>query len=320
MIATKKKPVDFFMHTPAQSTSRYVKWVEDRKDAPKIDYGCILDKYIIPLHPGDFMSVLSRPGHGKTSFMAYMAKRTGNKIRERNEDNKCVVFVSWDQSIEELECFFQSGHAYSSTDLAWGRVPLDTVREQSIKRINLPIWMIGYSIEDAGERKPEMTMEIVFEAIRSIRHEYKFEPTLVCLDYLQIIPSERRMTRQDEVFAATRGAKQLGMDLGVPIIGGVQASRKSEERGGQMPTMADAQWGSIIEQTVDKKLALLKAIKVHDDGEIIPMGGHNYIVDEHTTIVKNLKQRMEKGYGIWAVHFEMDTLEMNDYTTTKLEY
>lgn len=311
---------EFFLHSPAQSSSRYVQWAEWLQNAPKIDYGCILDKYVIPLHPGDLMAVVARPGHGKSSWMAYMAKRTARKLIERGEANKCVVYVSWEQPIEEIEAFFQSGEHYDSTDLAWGRVSLEKVREQSIKRVNLPIWMIGHSLKDADKRKPPMTVERVYEAIRAMRYEFGYEPVLVCLDYLQNIPVPGTKERTQQVTEATIQAKHLAMEIGVPIIGGVQASRETDKRAVQIPTMADAQHSSAIEQTADKQIALFRPSKILAAGEMMQVGDHEYKVDDSLLVIKLLKQRLEKGFGVWAVHFEPHTLAMGDYNVTSLEY
>jgi replicative DNA helicase len=303
---------NIFLHSPAQSTTRFVKWAEKRKGEPGVDFGCILDKRIIPLHPGDLMAAVARPGHGKSSFMAYMARRTAQKLAD-TDSNKCVIYVSWEQCIEEFEAFFQSGKEYSSTDLAWGRVNLDVVKSQSIKRGSLPIWMIGYSIADADKIKPQMTIERVYEAIRDMRYKFGYEPALICLDYLQIIPVPGTKERTQQVTEATIQAKHLAMDIGVPIIGGVQASRATDRRGEQIPTMADAQWSSAIEQTADKQIALFRPIKAMDENEPIEVGGHELTVDKYLMVIKLLKQRFDEGSGIWPIRFEPETLAVYDY-------
>lgn len=308
---------EFFLHNPAQSASNYMRWVEQLQDQPKIDYGCIMDKYVIPLHPGDLMAIVARPGHGKSSFLSYLAKRTASKIVDRGESNKCVIYVSWEQSVEEIEAFFQSGQAYNSTDLAWGRVPLDLVRERTIKRVHLPVWMVGYSIKDADKKKPPMTIEAVYESIRAMRYEYNYEPVMICLDYLQIIPVPGSKERSQQVTEATIQAKHLAMEIGVPIVAGVQASREADRRGIQIPSMADAQWSSAIEQTADKQLALFRPSKVMENGDPIEVGGHEYKVDEYLLILKLLKQRFDIGYGAWPVHFEPQTLTITDYRVTE---
>lgn len=308
---------NIFLHPPDVSTSRYVEWVEWLQDAPKIDYGCVLDKHLIPLHPGDLMAVVARPGHGKSSFMAYMAKRAAQTIKP--EEKKCVIYVSWEQSVEEIEAFFQSGDGYNSTDLAWGRVDLKTVKSRAIKRINMPIWMIGYSIKDADKPKPPMTIEQVYEAIRAMRYEYGYEPVLICLDYLQIIPVPGSKERYQQVTEATINAKHLALEVGVPIIAGVQASRKTDGRGDKIPVMADAQHSSAIEQTADKQISLLRPIKFMEPNEQFEIDGKNYTVDEYLLVVKLLKQRFDVGYGIWPLHFKPQTLEVSDYSSHPLD-
>lgn len=309
----------YFLHNPAESASNYVRWVEWMQGQPKIDYGCVLDKHLIPLHPGDLMAVLARPGHGKSSFMAYMARRAARSISDRHEQKKCVIYVSWEQSVEEIEAFFQSGSHYNSTDLAWGHASLDVVKQRAMKRVNLPIWLIGYSISDSDKRKPNMTIDAVYAAIRSMKQEYGYEPLLICLDYLQIIPVSGAKERIHQVSEATIQAKHLAMDIGVPIIAGVQASRDADKRGVQIPNMSDAQWSSAIEQTADKQLALFRPSKIMEIGSPVDIANHTYTVDEHLMIIKLLKQRFDVGYGVWPVHFEPETLIVSDYSVTRME-
>lgn len=310
--------IDLFLHKPDSSATNYVRWAEWIKDAPAVDYGCVLDKHIIPMHPGDLMAVVARPGHGKSSWMAYMAKRTADKIVERNEAKKCVIYVSWEQSVEEIEAFFQSGKSYSSTDLAWGRASMEDVKREAIKRANLPLWMIGYSIKDADKKRPPMTIDVVYDAIREMKYKYNYEPILICLDYLQIIPISRRAKRLEQVTEATIQAKHLAMELGVPIVAGVQASRAADGRAVQIPTMSDAQWSSAIEQTADKQIALFRPIKVMEEGESIMLKGRDYRVDDNLLVIKLLKQRFDSGAGIWPVSFKPQTLEIADYRVIDL--
>lgn len=307
-----------FLHPPSETTSRFVEWAEQRATAISsnavINYGCAIDQKIIPLCGGDLMAVVARPGHGKSSFMAYMAKRVAKKLALNDIEDQCVVYVSWEQPVEELEAFFQSGDQYSSTDLAWGRASLDTVKSNAIDRINLPIWMMGYSIKDAKKKKPPMTIEIVYDAIRKMHYEYGIQPALICFDYLQIIPVSKSDSRVSQVTEATIQAKHFAMEIGVPIIGGVQASRETDRRAVQIPTLADAQWSSAIEQTADKQISLFRPIRVFDEGEWIPVGSKEktYYVDDFLMLIKLLKQRFDSGSGIWPVRFEPHTLNMYD--------
>jgi replicative DNA helicase len=312
----------FYLHTPAQSTSRYVKWAERLQQEPGISFGCALDRRIIPLHPGDLMAVVARPGHGKSAFAAYMAKRTAEQIRQRNAaDKECVIYVSWEQPVEELEAFFQSGDAYSSTDLAWGQVDLGVVKQRAIKRVHLPVWMVGYSIEDANKFKPPLTVSTVYETIEAVQSEFGIWPKLICLDYLQIIPIPRVGSQPDkermaQVAEAVIGAKRLAMQVGCPIIACVQAARAVDSRSNPMPTMADLQHSSALEQTADKIIALWRPIRTLDPNKDKPpvIGGVEYGITEELMVVRLLKQRFDSGSATFAVRFEPQTLTMSDYT------
>ncbi|MEE9365755.1 MAG: DnaB-like helicase C-terminal domain-containing protein [Dehalococcoidales bacterium] len=309
----------FFLHTPAESSSRYVEWAERLSEDPGITFGCVLDKYIIPLHPGDLMSVVARPGHGKSMFMAYLTRRVANQIVARGATGKeCAVYVSWEQPVEELEAYFQSGASYTSTDLAWGRVDLDTVRKGAIDRINLPVWMVGYSIRDSSVAKPPLTVDMVYNTIRSLRDEFGLSPALVCLDYLQIIPVHHAGERTRQVSNATIEAKRLAMDVGCPIVAGVQAGRQVDKYASPIPALADGQHTSTIEQTADKQIALWRPIKTEEPGEGVNVGGVTYDVVEELLVVRLLKQRLESGSGIWPIHFKPETLEVKDYAIHSL--
>lgn len=309
----------YFLHTPAESTTNYVKWAEELQRSVGIQFGCILDRHIIPLHPGDLMAVVSRPGQGKSSIMAYLARKTAREIVKREKQGEeCVVYVSWEQPVEELEAFFQSGEEYSSTDLAWGKVDIEAVKRQAIKRPSLPVWMIGYSIADAKNKKPPMSVDMVYGAIRGMFEIYGLKPVLICLDYLQIIPVSRARERTEQVENATIEAKHLGMDVGCPIIAGVQARREVDKYKNPIPTLSDAQHSSAIEQTADKQIALWRPWKSEENKaeeekeKSILVGKHRFDITPELLVVRLLKQRLDVGGGTWAVHFKPQTLELND--------
>ncbi len=312
----------FFLHTPADVSQSYVHWAEQLQASPGITYGCVLDRHVIPLHPGDFMAIVARPGHGKSSFMAYMAKREALAIQKRGkQDEECVVYISWEQSIEEIDAFFQSGKDYSSSDLAWGRVPLETIKRKAIKRVHLPIWYVGNSHRHAAIKKPRLTIDNVYQVLEAMFYEYNIRPTLVCLDYMQIIPVKFGVKRIDAVTEATFQTKELALNLGIPIVAGVQANRDVDDQKYPIPSLASAQWASAIEQTADKQIALWRPRKTHhpDEHPSIPIGGLDYDNDEGLLVIKLLKQRFEKGYGVWAVKFKPQTLEVFDYETRRID-
>ena len=301
-----------FLHSPADVNQSYVMWAEKLKQEPGIDYGCVLDKHMIPLHPGDLMAAVARPGHGKSSFMAYMAKKTALDIVKRGAEDEVVIYVTWEQNIEEIEAFFQSGGDYSSTDMAWGRVPLDVIKRNAVKRPALPIWFVGYSNRHAGIEKPRLYVDHVYEAIQAMRNEYGKRPVLLLLDYVQIIPVSTGGKKFEQVSQAVTLTKELLMNLGVAGIAGVQASRDVDKYAAKIPTMSDAQHSSEIEQRADKQIALWRPIKDITE-PTINIAGKEYTVDDDLLVIRLLKQRFDVGFGTFPVRFKPQTLEMFDY-------
>jgi replicative DNA helicase len=313
----RKTAKQFFVQSPADLAQGYVQWAKKLKTDPGITYGCVLDRHMIPLHPGDLMAVVARPGHGKSSWMAYMAKKTAAEIVKRKAENEVVVYVTWEQSAEEIEAFFQSGDSYSSTDMVWGRVPDGVIEKAAVGRGKLPVWVFGESKRHEGMKRPKMSIEYVYAAIESMQEDYGVKPVLMCLDYVQIMPTNPRQDKTGQVDEAVRQAKELAIRMGLPIIMGVQAGRKVDEYRNAIPTMSDAQWSSSIEQVADKQLALWRPIRSYDpsDRPFVPINDIEYKNEEDLFIVRILKQRFGIGYGAWAIRFKPQTLEVHDYDT-----
>lgn len=303
----------FFVHTPEDLAQSYVRYAKRIQAEPGIRYGCVLDSAVRPLRPGDVMAVVARPGHGKSSWMAYLARQTAEKIAA--DEKAAVVYATWEQTVEEIEAFFQSGREYSSTDMAWGRVPVEKIERGAVKRPRLPVWMFGESKRHEGVQRPRMTIDYVYEAIETMEEEYGVRPVLLCMDYVQLMPTHKNRKKQEQVEEAINDAKQLGMRTGLPIVIGVQARRDVDAYKNPIPTMADAQWASAIEQVADIQLGLWRPIRTHDPAEdpLIKVGGHTFENHEDLFVIRLLKQRFDAGYGTFAVRFRPQTLEVWDY-------
>lgn len=308
------------LHSPADIAQSYVQWAEKLQTEPGITYGCIMDKFVIPLHPGDMMAVVARPGHGKSSWMAYMARKAAYEIVKRGADDEVVVYVSWEQPIEEIEAFFQSGNGYSSSDLAWGRAPMESIIKGEVKRAGLPIWMIGNSLRHAHVKKPRLYADMVYEAIQALYYDYGKRPVLLLFDYIQIMPVKGNKAKTEQVAEAAYQAKELFTSTGAAGIIGVQAGRAVDQYADQIPTMKDAQWSSAIEQTADKQIGVWRPSRTHDPAKVqtIELNGTHYTNDESLFVIRLLKQRFEAGYGTWAVRFTPQTLALHDYETRRI--
>ena len=306
------------IHTPADLASEHVQWAQSLQDVPGVPFGISsVDKKVIPMHPGDMIIFCARPGHGKSSILAYLARAEAKRIIERGKgQEECVVFVTFEQVTEELNAVLQVSQKHSVNDIVWGRVNMDEVREQAIKRVSLPIWLIGDSLARTGAKSPRMYPETIFEAIEWIKEEYGRKPTLLCFDYIQLIPIPAEGDRQKQVIEAAHRAKELAKRVGCPAAVAVQAGRDVDKRDNKIPTMQDAQWSSSIEQAADKFFSLWRPwltephIDSYGNPAVVTLDNQDYTVTQELLIMSMLKQRFDNGRWTWALHFRPEYLQI----------
>lgn len=314
---TAKSDFQALVHTPAQLSQRYVQYAEEVRGNPGVPFGipCV-DAKVIPMRPGNLICFIARPGHGKTSLLAYLAQQEAARIVERGaQEKEAVVFVTWEQTAEELESFFQAG-GISSTDIAWGRADLDAVKRSAVKRAGLPIWVIGYGIGRKGHQAPRMRLDEVLAGIELMEEKYNRRPTLLLFDYLQLVPVDNARDRIQQVTEAPIRVKELAMRVCAPAVCGVQARREVDDRVEKLPEMRDAQWASSIEQTSDKAFSLLRPIRYFPAGGDYEMGwvqGKPTVqITERLLALRLLKQRFDQGRCTWVLDFQPEHLRLTE--------
>lgn len=315
---TMKGDFKQLIHTPADLAVEHLDWATRNATMPGMSWGIpIIDRYVIPMRPGDLVGLIGRPGHGKSSILAYLARTEAKRIIKRGTAKKeAVIYVTWESSAEELENFFAADKNTSASDVAWGRADLEYLKRKSIKRAALPIWVIGHGIGRAAANTPRMTVDVVYAAIESMKEDYGVKPVLVLLDYIQLIPVNRANERVIQVTEAVIRAKELAQRTAVPIAAGVQARREVDQYKQPIPEKADAQWASGIEQTVDKLFGLWRpCLSKGFENQIIDIEGvpGTYDVNQQLLIMRMLKQRGEDGRKTWALHFAPQYLTLCEF-------
>lgn len=301
------------VNTPAELASQFSAWYDNLQAHPGVPWGIpALDKAIIPMRPGDLVGLVARPGHGKSSMLAYLARAEAKRIIERGaQDTEVVVYVTWESSAEELETFFLSDGTFSATDIAWGRVAPGDLKHKLLKRAALPIWTIGHSIARAGKPMPRMTIPAVLGAIESMQADYGVKPVLLLFDYLQLIPVEGAASRMDQVLEAPPRIKELALRVGAPAVCGVQASREVDSLKVKIPQPQHCQWGSSIEQAADKLFGLWRPWKTEEhDSPPIEINGKSVVITENLLIMQMTKQRMDNGRESFALFFAPQYLKL----------
>jgi len=311
----KKPDYAKLVHSPADLSAAIIQWAEHVEKYTGITWGipCI-DSKVVPMYPGDFTCILGRPGAGKSSLLAFLAKQEARRIVERGtQDKEAVVYVTWESSAEEIASFLMiSGKktgGYSVSDLAWGRVPLEKVRQDALNLVTLPVWTIGHGIGRADQNIVRMTPKVVYHAIETMEAEYGRKPVLMLFDYIQLIPSETAQERVAQVTEAPIRIKELALTLGAPAVAAVQASRKVDTYDTKLPEQNDAQWASSIEQTADKMFSLWRPAVTEGlvrDGQpiFIEFQGKRLQVTNELMLIQMIKQRREQGRHLWAMYFD----------------
>ena len=311
--------VQSLIHTPADMMTDYVNWYEGVLANPGVSFGVPgLDDVLTPMRPGNFIPILARSSHLKTTTAAILAKAEANRIKQRNaQDREIVMFVTWEQSAEEITNLLLADGDYSATDVAWGRVPLETVQAKAIKGVHTPIWVIGNGIAPQAKDTPRMYPETVFQIIEQVEKDYNRRPTLVIFDYLQLIPVMQGQSRTEQVMEATMRIKEVALRARVPAVAAVQARQEVDDRENKFPTMRDAGWSKAIVDTADKAISIWYPCRTHEPGDLVTVtiDGKNqtFVVDDELVFFRILKQRFAPGFGTFAYRVDPGRLSLQPY-------
>jgi len=303
------------LHTPTEASRAHVEWAKQMKDAPGVTWGIpAMDDELIPMHPGDMTVVVGRPTHCKSSILAYLSATEAERIKARGAmDTECVVHVSWEQVMEEIDSMFHVTKTYTVTDIVRGRVPIDEVETSAAKRIGLPVWLVGQSITKGTRTSTSrLTMEAVWRIVEHIKHEFKKKVTLLCGDYLQLVPVARARDLVSEVTHAADLMKELGMRCGCPVVLAVQARQEVDDYKLPIPGTRDGQWSSRIYQTCDKWFSLWRPWNTHQDQETISIGGKPVQMHENLLVISKLKERFNTSRRTWSMHFDPRYLRLGE--------
>jgi len=302
------------VHSPADLGVEKVKWAEHILTSPGVPFGIKdVDDKMNPAHPGDMVVLCGRPGHGKTSLLATIARAEARRIIARGrEKEEAVFYVTWEQVAEEIDLILDANDDYTVADIMRGRANLDVIRARAIKRVNLPIWIIGDSISRTSTKSIRLFTDAVCTAIELAVEEFGITPTLLCLDYIQIIPVREATEQVMQVLYAAKRAKELAKRIGVPAFVGAQARREVDDQEFKIPTTRDAQWASIIEQVTDKFIGLWRPWLTDREKKPIPVGGAEVPITENLIIIQMSKQRFGPAGFTWAKHFNPAQLELCD--------
>lgn len=196
-----------------------------------------LDKYIGGFVPGEMIVIAGRPGMGKTALGVCLA------ISHAKHGGR-VCFFSIEMSETQIG---DRALAY------FGQ--LDNMRIRNADVSDLEMERIYDNVSKINmEFYIETSSTISIDQIRARVKCMNPRPTIVVIDYMQLIHSKNTKVRQEEVSYISRQCKLMAKDCGVTVIALAQLSREVEKRANNRPQLSDLRESGAIEQDADTVL------------------------------------------------------------------
>lgn len=201
----------------------------------------MLDRAIGGFRPGAVYVVAARPGVGKTVIAAQIATSLA--------DHGAVAFSSLEMSAHELVQRFISERALVSVrNLKNNRltdrdIGLINSRREALVKLNI-------AIDDRTSISPSDVRAFV----RGLARQHNVSGVVV--DYLQLMSSQSKAERYQQVTEFSRQMKVLAKDFEVPVVVLSQLNRQSESRSDGVPRISDLRESGAIEQDADVVMLL----------------------------------------------------------------
>lgn len=289
------------VYTPTEVAKLVLSAVKERRDHPGAgvrSYVTPLDEVMLPMRPGELITVMGRQSNYKSGLMQYMARRVAEQIRNDEEAGEIVVYITWEMAVEELGLYdLAASTGISAVDISQGRIDdgsWEALELAAAKRSIVPLWLIGHSVE-RRKRRPDLTLTNIAKALQWVDSEMGVHPKIVFMDYLGQMQPEKGEDRRMQVFENVRRSKDMALALGCPVVLGVQAGRQMDGRQWKLPEAGDGQESSNIEQTADKMISVWMPKTSEPIGQPCPMPGQGMpevMVTENLLVLGLKKQRL----------------------------
>jgi replicative DNA helicase len=317
----------------SNATEKYIKEIRanDGDGMPlyisKMEYNPKTQKGFLPVKRGELITVLGRPGNGKTGFMFRWARMRANDLRQKalqgNETaaNSVVLYFTMEQLVEELRLFHVAAEqGISATDMANGKMQDEQWGEvtRSLRDMyTTPLWLAGKSLE-RRKSKIKLTEEALRGILESVEKwqgdNIKTQVDSVYVDYLQRFRSGGQDWTQF-YGETTNGLKEMAGDFATRMVVGVQAKRDVDKYDPPIPGMDDGQWTSGIEQQSDGMISVTRPSHYKNQGESfddVVVKGHRQMV------VTVLKRKLgPENFNDWVEfapeYNKLDEMELKNY-------
>jgi replicative DNA helicase len=317
----KGDPLDIIF-SPAQVARTGTAYIEERVSNRNegIPFGVPkVDADFLPLLPGELLTLIARPSHGKTSHMIRWARHRARHLQANQITNRVVVYLTHEQHVEELHALVAAAETGVPVDMmARGTLDdaqIELVRDYGVRRPALPLWLVGHS-QERRKRRPRIDLTSVEASLRKIenwdndgtRRDLKID--MLFVDYLQRIPMEGNPeSKTISIDNNLNHLKDIGLEFACPVVVGVQAKRDVDSYQVQIPEMGDGAWSASIEQVSDKVLACVRPSRYKKDGE---MFGKTIVEGSNQALLVMWKQKMGPAPKYWWMTFDPQYNRLNE--------
>jgi replicative DNA helicase len=325
-------PLDIIF-SPSQVARAGTAYIESRANNKNegIPFGVpIVDSQFLPMLPGELLTIIARPGHGKTMNLMRWARHRAQWLQANQILDRVVIYLTFEQHVEDLHSFVAASECGIPVDLmARGKLDetqLELIRDYSVRRSALPLWFIGHS-QERRKKRPHIDLSSIEESLRRIenwerQNKRDVKIDMLFIDYLQRIPFEgnpesKTIGMDDNL----NKIKDLALEFACPIACGVQAKREVDKYDVQIPEMGDGQWTSAIEQVSDRVIACVRPIKcVQKEGD---MFGKTMVEGRNQCLIVLWKQKLGDCPFFWWLTFDpqynrLNEAEEREYKTINL--
>lgn len=217
----------------------------------------VLDGLIGGFQPGELIIGAGRPGMGKTTFGASVARQAAAR-------GYGVGFFSLEMPELQIGCRFVADALYDRNQMN----PLEykTIMRARCGAFDVPV-EAAQKIIDAGRDVEHIPLLMDYSSSPSVgeiaakvrgmaaRMRKKFDTRLglVIIDYLKFIRASDRYSgnKNLEVGETTGALKTLARDMGIPVLLLCQMNREVEKRADRRPQLADLRDSGELEQDAD---------------------------------------------------------------------
>lgn len=287
------------------------------------------NKGFLPVLPGELISVIGRPGNGKTGFMLRWARMRAKWLQEQadagNETakNSVVIYISLEQTVEELRLFQVAAEdKFSVSKVASGNMKdeeWDNIKTGVRKLHPIPLWFLGRSMK-RRKSKIDMTPENIAGALESVEQWQGDNITQsidsIFIDYLQKFRPMNDAGLNEFFGRVTSYIKDnIAMNFMTRTVLGVQAKREVDQRQLPIPLMDDGQWSSTIEQFSDGVISVVRPSHYKKEKE---MFGDIEVIGKRQMLVSVLKRKMgPENFAKWVdfqpEYNQLDELEVKTF-------